>query len=63
VTVRVNPDGSASNCRVARSSGSSAADSLMCQLTLAHVRFSPALDPSGRPIAEDVTFFPNWRHR
>jgi protein TonB len=63
VTVRVNPDGSASNCRVARSSGSSAADSLMCQLTLAYVRFSPALDPSGRPIAEDVTFFPNWRHR
>jgi hypothetical protein len=35
----------------------------MCQLTLAYVRFSPALDPSGRPIAEDVTFFPNWRHR
>jgi protein TonB len=63
VTVRVNPDGSPSNCRVARSSGSSAADSLMCQLTLAYVRFSPALDPSGRPIAEDVTFFPNWRHR
>jgi len=63
VTVRVNPDGSPSNCRVARSSGSLTADSLMCQLTLAYVRFSPALDPSGRPIAEDVTFFPNWRRR
>ena len=63
VTVRVNPDGSASDCRVARSSGSAAADSLMCQLTVAYVRFSPALDPSGRPVAEDVTFFPNWRHR
>jgi protein TonB len=63
VTVRVNPDGSASNCRVARSSGSAAADSLMCQLTMAYVRFSPAVDPSGRPVAEDVTFFPNWRHR
>jgi protein TonB len=63
VTVRVNPDGSPSNCRVARSSGSPTADSLMCQLTLAYVRFSPALDPSGRAIAEDITFFPNWRHR
>ena len=63
VTVRVNPDGSASNCRVARSSGSAAADALMCQLTVAYVRFSPALDPTGRPVAEDITFFPNWRHR
>jgi len=63
VTVRVNPDGSPSNCRVARSSGSPTADSLMCQLTLAYVRFSPALDPSGHAIAEDVTFFPNWRRR
>jgi hypothetical protein len=24
------------------------------------VRFSPARDPSGRPVAQDVTFFPNW---
>ena len=63
VTIRVNPDGAPSNCRVARSSGNPAADSLMCQLTLAYVRFSPARDPSGRPIAQDVTFFPNWYAR
>jgi protein TonB len=63
VTIRVNPDGVPSDCRVARSSGSPAADSLMCQLTLAYVRFSPARDPSGRPIAQDVTFFPNWYAR
>ena len=24
-------------------------------------RFRPARDPTGRPVAQDVTFFPNWR--
>ncbi len=35
-------------------------DALMCQLTLRHVRFDPARDPQGRPVAQDVTFVPNW---
>jgi protein TonB len=60
IIIRVNPDGSVSNCRVVRSSGNSYADSLMCQLTIEYVRFSPARDPSGRPVAQDVTFAPNW---
>ena len=60
VTIRVNSDGSVSNCRVARSSGNGYADSLMCQLTLRYIRFEPARDPYGRPVAQDVTFFPNW---
>jgi periplasmic protein TonB len=60
VTIRVNPDGSASNCRVVRSSGNPVADSLMCQLTERYVRFLPARDPGGRPIAQDITWFPNW---
>jgi periplasmic protein TonB len=60
VTIRVNPDGSVSNCRVARSSGDGSIDALMCQLTLRYIRFDPAHDPSGRPVAQDVTFFPNW---
>lgn len=60
ITIRVNPDGTVSNCRVARSSGSAYADSLMCQLTEQYVRFSPALDPSGRPVAQEVTWVPNW---
>jgi protein TonB len=60
VTIKVNTDGSVSNCRVARSSGNPYADGLMCQLTLRYIRFSPALDPSGRPVAQDVTFYPNW---
>jgi protein TonB len=60
IMIRVNPDGSVSNCRVVRSSGNSTADSLMCQLTLEYIRFSPARDPQGRPVAQDVTFAPNW---
>ena len=60
VTIKVNTDGSVSNCRVARSSGNPYADGLMCQLTLRYIRFSPARDPYGRPVAQDVTFYPNW---
>jgi protein TonB len=33
---------------------------MMCQLTLRYIRFEPARDPSGRPVAQDITFFPNW---
>ena len=60
VTVKVNTDGSVSNCRVARTSGDRSIDALMCQLTLSYIRFDPARDPSGRPVAQDITFFPNW---
>jgi protein TonB len=63
ITIRVNPDGSVSNCRIARSSGNQYADSLMCQLTQQYIRFSPARDPSGRAIAQDVTWVPNWAPR
>jgi periplasmic protein TonB len=60
LTIRVNPDGSVSNCRVARSSGNPGADNLMCELTVRYIRFEPARDPYGRPVAQDVTYFPNW---
>ena len=63
INIHVNSDGTVSNCRVLRSSGSEYADSLMCQLTLAYVRFSPARDPSGRAIPQDVTWAPNWAPR
>jgi protein TonB len=63
LTVRVNPDGSLANCRVIRTSGNANADSLMCQLFIEYVRFSPALDPSGRPVAQDITWVPVWSHR
>ena len=63
LSIRVTPDGRATNCRVVRSSGSPIADSLMCQLTEEYVRFLPARDPQGRAIAQDVTWYPNWYRR
>jgi len=62
ISIRVSPDGRATNCRVIRSSGIPQADSLMCELTEQYVRFRPALDPSGRPVAQQISWFPNW-HR
>jgi protein TonB len=63
VIILVNANGTVSNCRIARSSGDSAIDSLVCQLTLRYVRFDPARDPFGQPVAQDITYFPNWRRR
>lgn len=63
VTIKVETDGNVSNCRIYRSSGDRSADSLMCTLTIRYVRFEPARDPSGRPVAQDITFFPNWERR
>jgi protein TonB len=63
LSIRVTTDGRATNCRIVRSSGSPVADSLMCQLTEQYVRFRPALDPQGRPVAWDITWYPNWFHR
>ncbi|MBV9529121.1 energy transducer TonB [Sphingomonas sp.] len=63
VTLLVGPDGTPGNCRIARSSGDSGLDGLVCQLTLRYVRFNPARDPQGRPVSQDITYFPNWRQR
>ena len=60
ITIKVGTDGGASNCRVARTSGDRSIDALMCELTIRYVRFEPARDDRGRPIAQDVTFYPNW---
>ncbi|HJP69641.1 MAG TPA: TonB family protein [Sphingomicrobium sp.] len=63
VLILVNTNGTVSNCRIARSSGDPAIDSLVCALTERFVRFDPARDPYGRPVAQDITYFPNWRRR
>jgi protein TonB len=60
VAIRVTPEGVASNCHVVRSSGNPTADALMCQLTEQYVRFRPARDPNGRPVAQDLNWYPNW---
>ena len=63
VLILVNRDGGVSNCRIARSSGDPSIDGLVCQLTVRYVRFQPARDPDGRAVAQDITYFPNWRRR
>lgn len=63
VVILVGPNGTPSNCRIARSSGDPSIDSLVCQLTARYVRFDPARDPYGRPVPQDITYFPNWRRR
>lgn len=60
LTVKVNTDGRPSDCRIVRSSGNRSADALMCELTLRYVRFRTARDPQGRPVAQDVSWFPDW---
>jgi periplasmic protein TonB len=63
VRIMVGPDGSVSSCRIARSSGEASIDALVCDLTRRYVRFSPARDPDGRPVAQEITYYPNWRRR
>jgi protein TonB len=63
ITLKVNTDGRPSNCRIARTSGSSTVDSLFCQLAQQYVRFRPALDAEGRPVAQDITWYPDWSPR
>ena len=63
LTLKVNTDGRPSNCRIARSSGNASVDALMCQLAVEHVRFRPARDPQGRPVAQDITWYPDWAPR
>ena len=63
LTLKVNTDGRPSDCRIARPSGHPQVDVLMCNLALEHVRFRPARDPQGRPVAQDITWFPDWSPR
>ncbi len=63
LSIRVGPEGAPADCRIVRSSGNTSVDALMCQLTMAWVRFSPARDPQGRPVSQDVTWYPDWSPR
>ena len=60
ITLKVNIDGSPSNCRIVRTSGAAPVDALMCQLALKYVRFRAATDASGKPVAQDITWYPDW---
>jgi protein TonB len=51
VGLRVEPDGTVSECKIFRSSGSPAFDSEVCNLAHTRYRFRPALNRYGRPVA------------
>ena len=61
IAFRVTPDGTMAGCRVLRSSGDSHVDSMVCDAAAGNMRFAPALDPSGQPVAQDMTYTPTWR--
>jgi len=61
IAFRVEPNGRMANCRVTRSSGDAYVDSIVCQAAMAHLRFSPARDANGRPVAQDMSYTPTWR--
>ena len=47
-------------CNVATSSGSASLDAATCRIALERVRYRPALDRDGRPIASSVTLPVRW---
>lgn len=51
----VAPNGRVSDCAVTRSSGNADLDRTTCRLIKRRLRYRPARDASGRPIAEAVT--------
>ena len=63
ITLKVNTDGRPSNCRIVRTSGNPVVDSLFCELAVDYVRFRPARDADGRPVAQDITWYPDWSPR
>jgi protein TonB len=61
ISFTVTADGRLSNCRVTRSSGDAAVDSIVCQAATRYLRFSPARDRDGRAIAQGMSYTPTWR--
>ena len=61
LALRVEPNGLAGNCRVLRSSGDGVVDSGLCPLVVNRLRFRPALDDQGRPIAYQLQYVATWR--
>lgn len=60
VSLRVQPDGSADNCRIVRSSGDGVVDGQLCPLVTRRLRFRPALDDQGRPVAYQLQYVARW---
>ncbi|MCW3798087.1 energy transducer TonB [Sphingomonas sp. BN140010] len=59
-SITVGPDGTAIDCRPARSSGSPQLDQAICALLLPRMSFAPARDSSGQPVVDRVTYIATW---
>ena len=60
VSLRVEPTGQPDNCRILRSSGDPSVDAGLCPLIMQRLRFLPALDDRGRPIAYQLNYVATW---
>lgn len=60
VRFTVLPNGRTAGCRVARSSGNPALDATTCNLLEQRLRFSPALNQDGQPVAVEVGSTYTW---
>lgn len=60
VRLVITPDGRASDCRLAQSSGHADLDAVVCPLATGRMRFSPALDRGGRPVPMDAILPVQW---
>ncbi|MEO6256420.1 MAG: energy transducer TonB [Sphingomicrobium sp.] len=61
IRFRANADGSIADCHIIRSSGDSQVDTILCEAATRYLKFAPARDPSGRAIAQDISYTPTWR--
>lgn len=57
----VDPTGVVSGCEVIQSSGHPMLDELTCPLLLARAKFTPALDGSGKPVADTYSNRVRWQ--
>jgi protein TonB len=63
VQFTVEPNGGVSRCVTMRSSGDAALDGMTCRLVEQRVRYSPAVDPAGRPTASVASATYVWGRR
>ncbi|MCW6533098.1 energy transducer TonB [Sphingomonas lycopersici] len=57
----IGTDGRVSECEVTTSSGSAALDQATCRIAKSRVRYSPAKDENGQPIASRQTLPVRWQ--
>ncbi|GAA3906690.1 hypothetical protein GCM10022276_26490 [Sphingomonas limnosediminicola] len=60
VSLRIEPTGVPTNCRIVRSSGDPYVDQGLCPLIVQRLRFRPALDDQRRPIPYQLQYVATW---